>query len=176
MKRRSAPANSVIQQLKEDYEQQIRNQKKAIQAETEFFEKARKLEMDRHNEAMLSLEQNQAKRIAKLRQHEQLYERQLNDLRRTYAAKKTRMKQTHNHEMKMLEDENASFDEIDDGDEEQTPDTFFAESVITEILRLRDEKASRKRSTRPMPKLRDLVDELESHFKILHSVMNSSGY
>lgn len=155
----------------------MRSYKSMIEAENQFFEKAKRMEIERHNAAMIALEQNQVERISRIKQCEQEYDRQLRELQMKYAAKKKKMKQSHQHEMRLIEEENGTFDEEHEQILEGTPDIFFAESVVSEFLQLRAERdAARRKPPKTSNKLKELVDELESHFRLLHTVMNSTEY
>lgn len=167
----------AVKRLKKEYEAQVRSYKNMIEAENQFFEKAKSMEIERHHSAMISLEQNQAERIARIKQCEQSYERQLRELQMKYSAKKKRLKQAHQHEMRLIEEENGAFDEEHEQILEGSPDIFFAEAVVSEVLQLRSERdAKHYRPKKTPPKLKELVDELESHFRLLHTVMNSTEY
>ena len=167
----------AVKRLKKEYKSQMRSYKNMIEAENQFFEKAKRMEIERHNAAMITLEQNQVERISRIKQCEQEYERRLREMQMKYTAKKKKMKQAHQHEMRLIEEENGAYDEEHEQILEGTPDIFFAESVVSEVLQIRSERdAPRQRPRRASSKLKELVDELESHFRLLHTVMNAAEY
>ena len=127
---------------------------------------------------MLSLEQNQVERITRIKECEQNYERQLRELQMKYSAKRKKMKQAHQHEMKLLEEEGGhGHEEGQSAAVDAIPDTFFAEAVVSEILQIRSEQMAHRRKHKRTPnKLRELVDEMESHFRLLHTIMNAAEY
>jgi hypothetical protein len=174
MARRSPSHRDQIRRLKEQYNEQVRLQKQRIAAENEFFANSMENELRRHDEVMLELESNQAARMRQVEEQEQKYIRELSDARTQFLVKKRNMTQSYRREMKQLEqaEEHSGSDDEAEPIGQNVADDLYADAVVAEILRIREEQGLSARGKVRNQKLRVLADELEAYVQFVERLLH----
>ena len=172
---------ATYKRLKYEYDSQILMHKKMIQAQINFYQNSKRIEEQRHNEAMMQLDQEQSKRVLSIKKLESEFHQKINEIRSKYAMEKKKIERRHQHEMRMIEDTKYPSRKNDDLLERENlfPDTVYAESVVTELLDLYtadfgpidNELTSAKNK-----KLKELSRALDAHARLMHSVINQIAY
>ncbi|OHT11626.1 hypothetical protein TRFO_03818 [Tritrichomonas foetus] len=169
----------IYKRLKDEYEKQKQSQKEMFQSQNEYYKNSKRLENQRHYEAMIQLEQDQARRVQLVRKQESQYHQQITEIRLKYATEKKKLERKYQHEMKMLEDSRFPIDKNEKYDHfpEIIPDAVYAEALISELVKMYNKDVGPKevKIQTKNKKLHLLSDSLDAHFRLLHSLLNGSN-
>jgi hypothetical protein len=151
-----------VRKLKAEFNDQLLAQRRMIDAEKEFFTNAKRLEMHRHEDSILAMDESHGDRIRKMKSQEEQYVRQLSQLRSQYLMKKKALIRIFQRDVKHLDSPDTQKDN-DWFQGENIADETYANAVVAEILQIR---MSNVRSGKIMNhKLRLLAEELEAYIQ-----------
>jgi hypothetical protein len=158
-----------MRKLREEFSDQRSAQRRLIDAENDFFASAKGLEMQRHNDAVATMDENHKDRVQRMKAQEEQYVGRLAQMRTQYLTKKRAMVRGFQRDLKRV----GPFDSDPHEDDCHCPDIvadgLYAGAVAAEIIRLRTANPEG-----PQPgkvsnrKLRLLVEELEAYIRLTY--------
>jgi hypothetical protein len=159
--------DDTLRKLREELHEQVIMQSRLMNVENDFFESAKKMEGQRHEDAMKSLEESQTARICQIKSHEAHYLRQLSQVRSQSAAKRRALARTLQRDLNRLRPAEGGAPADDVVLEDEIVDEKYAEIVASEIQRLRSENRSITHPGKAQNRrLRSLAEELEAYIQL----------
>jgi hypothetical protein len=166
VKNKRTSMGDTVRRLKQELTEQRTVQRQLMNAEKDFFDNAKKMELQRHADCMRSLEEAQTNRIQQIRDCAEHYARQLAQTRSQYAVKKRAITRAFQRDLGRLQPEEGAACEDNALSGDDIVDEKYAEIVAAEIQRLRSEAPRNASLARYQNRrLRALAEELEAYIQ-----------
>jgi hypothetical protein len=158
--------SDALAQLRAEADEQLRTHRQITASENDFFERAKALETERHNESLLSLESVHAERVNAVKAQEQNFIRQLARLKSDYLSKKRSLSRRRSYPLHQSPPPpSPACDPPDD----LAVDESYAIAVATEVVRILSDARTHSPTARAThQKLRTLADELETYLQYVN--------